>query len=82
MPNQYQVDQIDQLTQRVEQLLQRYETLQHTSATLVEQISSLTQERNSLKLRLDAAHAHVEALIERLPKIPPALAPSPLETTR
>ena len=71
MPNQYSVDQIDQLTQCVEQLLQRYEALQRTSATLIEQISTLTQERNSLKLRLDAAHAHTEALIERLPKILP-----------
>lgn len=80
MPNQYSVDQIDQLTQCVEQLLQRYEALQRTSATLIEQISTLTQERNSLKLRLDAAHAHTEALIERLPKILPTSTPSFLET--
>jgi cell division protein ZapB len=68
MPNQYQTDQIGQLTERVEQLLVRYEALQHTHALALEQISSLTQERDSLKSRLDTVRVRVNALIERLPE--------------
>lgn len=82
MPNQYPVDQIDQLTERVEQLLQRYEALQHANARLLDQVSSLTQERDSLKSRLSAARSRVDALIERLPASTDSAAPSPVETAR
>ena len=60
--------QIDQITERVERLLLRYEELQRTNALLNEQLGVLTQERDSLKSRLSAARARVDALLERLPE--------------
>jgi uncharacterized protein (TIGR02449 family) len=61
--------QIDQIAERVERLLVRHEELQRTNALLVQQVEALTQERDSLKSRLSAARARVEALLERLPDI-------------
>ena len=60
--------QIDQIAERVERLLLRYEELQRTNALLAEQVEVLTHERDSLKSRLGAARARVEALLERLPE--------------
>ena len=65
MPNQ---SQIDQIAERVERLLLRYEELQRTNALLTTQVDALTQERDSLKSRLAAARARVDALLERLPE--------------
>ena len=59
--------QIEQIAERVERLLVRHDELQRTNALLVEQVNSLTQERDSLKSRLSAARARVDALLERLP---------------
>jgi chromosome segregation ATPase len=59
--------QIEQIAERVERLLVRYEELQRTNALLTEQVEVLTQERDSLKSRLSAARARVDALLERLP---------------
>ena len=61
------LSQIDQITERVERLLVRYEELTRTNALLYQQIDTLTQERDSLKSRLAAARARVDALLERLP---------------
>jgi cell division protein ZapB len=61
--------QIDQITDRVERLLVRYGELQRTNALLSEQVESLTRERDSLKSRLGAARARVDALLERLPEV-------------
>jgi cell division protein ZapB len=61
--------QIDQIAERVERLLVRYEELQRTNALLAEQVEALTQERDSLRSRLSAARARVDALLERLPDI-------------
>ena len=61
--------QIDQIAERVERLLVRYEELQRTNALLAEQVEVLTHERDSLKSRLAAARARVDALLERLPEI-------------
>ncbi len=58
---------LDQLADRVERLLLRYEELQRTNTLLTEQVRTLTQERDSLKSRLSAARARVDALLERLP---------------
>ncbi len=68
MSNKTHVDQIDQITERVERLLLRYEELQRTNALLSEQVNVLTLERDSLRSRLSAARARVDALIERLPE--------------
>ena len=59
--------QIDQIADRVERLLVRYEELQRTNALLNAQVEAITQERDSLKSRLGAARARVDALLERLP---------------
>ena len=59
--------QIDQIAERVERLLLRYEELQRTNVLLSEQVHVLTQERDSLRSRLSAARARVDALLERLP---------------
>ncbi|MDO8386786.1 MAG: DUF904 domain-containing protein [Polaromonas sp.] len=58
---------IDQIAERVERLLLRYEELQRTNTLLSEQVHVLTQERDSLRSRLSAARARVDALLERLP---------------
>jgi cell division protein ZapB len=60
--------QIDQIADRVERLLVRYEELQRTNALLNAQVEAITQERDSLKSRLGAARARVDALLERLPE--------------
>ena len=59
--------QIEQIAERVERLLVRYEELQRTNTLLAEQVEVLTHERDSLKSRLAAARARVDALLERLP---------------
>jgi cell division protein ZapB len=58
---------IEQIAERVERLLVRYEELQRTNALLAQQVEVLTNERDSLKSRLAAARARVDALLERLP---------------
>ena len=64
--------QIEQIAERVERLLVRHDELQRTNALLVEQVNSLTQERDSLKSRLNAARARIDALLERLPENNPS----------
>ncbi len=58
---------IDQITERVERLLLRHEELQRTNSLLVEQVHALQAERDSLKSRLMAARARIDALLDRLP---------------
>ena len=58
----------ERVIERVERLLLRYEELQRTNALLSEQVGVLTHERDSLKSRLSAARARVDALLERLPE--------------
>jgi chromosome segregation ATPase len=58
---------LEQLADRIERLLLRYEEMQRTNALLSEQVRVLSQERDSLKSRLSAARARVDALLERLP---------------
>ena len=65
------LSQIDQITERVERLLVRYEELTRTNTLLYKQIDTLTQERDSLKSRLSAARARVDALLEKLPGTAP-----------
>ncbi|MFM1979376.1 MAG: hypothetical protein RLZ68_641 [Pseudomonadota bacterium] len=63
---------IDQVAERVERLIVRYGELQRTNALLTEQVNALTHERDSLKSRLSAARARVDALLDRLPEPTPA----------
>lgn len=67
---------LDLIAERVERLLLRHAELERTNALLAEQVASLAQERDSLKSRLSAARARVDALLERLPENnPPKDAP-------
>ena len=45
--------------------------LERTNALLADEISVLSQERDSLKSRLGAARARVDALLDRLPEAIP-----------
>lgn len=60
--------EMTQLAQHIELLLLRYEELQRTCNLQTQQIAALTQERDSLKSRLSAARARVDALLDRLPQ--------------
>ena len=79
MPN---FNQIEQITESVERLLLRYEELQRTNALLTEEVGVLTQERDSLKSRLGAARARVDALLERLPENVSYTQSTPLQALR
>jgi hypothetical protein len=72
--------EILEVADRVERLLLRQGELQRTNELLAEQVRVLTQDRDSLRSRLSAARARVEALIERLPDNAPA--PSTSSTTQ
>ena len=74
--------QINLITERVERLLLRYEELQRTNALLTDEVGVLTQERDSLKSRLGAARARVDALLERLPANASHSQAGPLEALR
>jgi cell division protein ZapB len=58
---------LDLITERVERLLLRHQELQRTNALLHEQVQALQGERDSLKSRLNAARARIDALLDRLP---------------
>ena len=49
------------LTDRVERLLLRHDELKRTNALLQEQVQGLSQERDSLRSRLNAARARIDA---------------------
>lgn len=72
---------IDQIAERVERLLLRYEELNRTNALLYKEIEALSQDRDSLRSRLSAARARVDALLARLPDAGVASA-SPLNVPR
>lgn len=55
------------LAERVERLLLRHDELKRTNALLAEQLQAVTAERDSLKSRLSAARARIDALLDRLP---------------
>ena len=63
------MSRIDELTDRIERLLLRHEELRRTNAILQEQLSVTTQERDSLRTRLSAARARIDALIDTLPQV-------------
>ena len=63
---------LDHVADRMERMLLRYQELQKTAALLQGQLQEVTQERDSLKSRLSAARARVDALLARLPAEPAA----------
>ena len=58
---------LQDLAERIDRLLLRHHELERTNALLLQQISGLTGEPDSLKSRLTAARARIDALLERLP---------------
>ena len=61
------MSRLDDLAERIERLVLRHEELQRTNALLQTQLATVTAERDSLRSRLAAARARVDALLERLP---------------
>jgi cell division protein ZapB len=58
---------LQDLTDRIDRLLLRHEELERTNALLKQQLDVVSSERDSLKSRLSAARARIDALLERLP---------------
>jgi cell division protein ZapB len=58
---------LQDLADRIDRLLLRHEELERTNALLQQQLSSVSTERDSLKSRLSAARARIDALLDRLP---------------
>jgi cell division septum initiation protein DivIVA len=58
---------LEELADRVERLVLRHEEQKRTNELLEQQLAALTGERDSLRSRLAAARARIDALLERLP---------------
>ena len=58
---------LDDLAERIERLVVRHEELKRANALLEEQLGVVTSERDSLRSRLGAARARIDALLSRLP---------------
>ena len=78
------MSRLDDLAERVERLVLRHEELKRTNALLEQQLASTTAERDSLRSRLAAARARIDALLDRLPSEPARqpLATAPAATDR
>jgi hypothetical protein len=55
------------LVERVDRLVLRHEELKRTSQLMEQQLLAVSAERDSLKSRLAASRARIEALLARLP---------------
>jgi len=66
------MSRLDDLAERIERLVLRHEELQRTNALLQAQLGTVTSERDSLRSRLAAARARIDALLDRLPAEPVA----------
>ena len=58
---------LEDLVERVDRLVLRHQELKRTTALIAQQLQSVSSERDSLRSRLAAARARVDALLERLP---------------
>jgi uncharacterized protein (TIGR02449 family) len=58
---------LQDLAERIDRLVLRHEELKRTSALIEQQLATVTAERDSLRSRLAAARARVDALLARLP---------------
>jgi len=58
---------LEDLAERVDRLVLRHQELKRTSALIEQQLAAVTSERDSLRSRLAAARARIDALLERLP---------------
>ncbi len=58
---------LEDLAERVDRLVLRHQELKRTSALIEQQLLAMTSERDSLRSRLAAARARIDALLDRLP---------------
>ena len=58
---------LEDLAERVDRLVLRHHELKRTSALIEQQLQAVSAERDSLRSRLGAARARIDALLERLP---------------
>lgn len=58
---------LEDLVERVDRLVLRHHELKRTSALIEQQLVAVSNERDSLRSRLSAARARIDALLERLP---------------
>ena len=64
---------LEDFAHRVERLLVRHDELKRTATLLEQQLAAVTAERDTMRSRLAAARARIDALLERLPQdAPPA----------
>ncbi|WP_374673459.1 DUF904 domain-containing protein [Ideonella sp.] len=61
------MSRLPELAERIDRLVLRHEELARTNALLAEQLQAMTAERDSLRSRLAAARARIDALLDRLP---------------
>jgi uncharacterized protein (TIGR02449 family) len=61
------MSKLEDLAERVDRLVLRHEELKRTNALLEQQLAAVSSERDSLRSRLGAARARIDALLERLP---------------
>ena len=58
---------LEDLAERVDRLVLRHQEIKRTSTLNEQQLVAVTTERDSLRSRLAAARARIDALLERLP---------------
>jgi chromosome segregation ATPase len=58
---------LEDLAERVDRLVLRHQELKRAGTLIEQQLVAVTAERDSLRSRLAAARARVDALLERLP---------------
>ena len=61
------MSKLEDLAERVDRLVLRHVELKRTGALIEQQLEAVTRERDSLRSRLAAARARIDALLERLP---------------
>ena len=59
--------QLEDLAERIDRLVLRHQELKRTSTLIEQQLVAVSSERDSLRSRLAAARARIDALLERLP---------------
>ena len=58
---------LEDLAERVERLVLRHEELKRAHVLLEQELGAVTSDRDSLRARLAAARARIDALLARLP---------------
>jgi cell division protein ZapB len=64
------MSRLPDLAERIDRIVLRHDELLRTHALLEQQLQAVSAERDSLRSRLAAARARIDALLERLPSEP------------